>query len=283
MEATTWDVLTSSEELLVEVCKKAQKENGNYYNYGRGYVMVKLSDAIAVKTGYMVYPSEARTQEFANQNADPSIVHIPKVYRFFEIDDPHYRSGLKVGYLFMAYVQGPTLADLYLGIRLDIIPRMARIIAHLGRIQGGQVPGPIGGGLAQGYFYGDDGADVSFASVPGFNSYLNKRLAIYKKTIDLRGHPLVLCHMDLGRRNVILKDDGTVALVNWNDAGLYPRFFEVEVLSYLNPWFGPFDIPLQEDTTALLGLTEEEKRLMALIGLVRSQNLRKQLVGRYFV
>lgn len=165
--------------------------------------MVKLSDDIAVKTGCMLYPSEARTQEFANQNADPSIVHILKVYRFFEIDDPHCLSGSKKGYLFMDYVYGRTLADLNHEIRPDIISRMARIIAHLGQIQGGQVPGPIGGGLAQDYFYGDDGADVNFASVPGFNSYLNKRLAIYKKTIDLRGHPLVLCHMDLvpRRRN----------------------------------------------------------------------------------
>lgn len=241
--------------------------------------MVKISDDIGVKIGGLVTASEARTQEFANQNTDPTIVHVPRVYRFFELDDPPF----KTGYLFMEYVQGPTLEEVDLDIRTDIIPRMAQIIAHLGQIQGGQVPGPIGGGLAQGHLFGDDGADVIFTSVSGFNTYLNKRLAIAKKTIDLSGHPLVLCHLDLGRRNVILRDDDIISLVNWNDAGLYPRFFEVRVLSYLNPWYGPFDAPLQEATTTLLGLTDEEKRLMSLMGIVRSQNLRKQLVGRYFM
>lgn len=274
MEAIAWDVHTSSEELLVEVCKKARKENGHYSDYGRGYVMVKISDDMAVKIGGLVTASEARTQEFANKNADPTIVHVPRVYRFFEWEGQ--------GYLFTEYVQGPTLAQIYLDIRPDIIHRMARIIEHLGQIQG-QVPGPIGGGLAQGHIFGDDGADVEFPSVSGFNAYLNKRLAVMKRSIDLTGHPLVLCHMDLCRRNVILRGDDTISLANWNDAGLYPRFFEVGVLSYLNPWYGPFDIPLQEDATTLLGLTEEEERLMKLLGIVRSINLRAQLCQPYLL
>lgn len=114
MEAITWDVHTSSEELLVEVCKKARKENGHYSDYGRGYVMVKLSDDIAVKIGGLVTASEARTQEYANQNTDPTIVHVPRVYRFFERDDPP--SSSKTGYLFMEYVQGPTLEEVDLDI-----------------------------------------------------------------------------------------------------------------------------------------------------------------------
>ncbi|OBT65836.1 hypothetical protein VE03_05475 [Pseudogymnoascus sp. 23342-1-I1] len=260
MEDITWDVHTSSEDLLIEVCEKAEKKRGHYHEYGRGYMMVKLSDDIAVKTGLMVYASEARTQEFANQNADPSIVHIPKVSRYFNRDEPG--SNWKVGYLFMEYMEGPTFADFNFNSRPDIVPRMARIVAHLGQIQGGQVPGPVGGGRAQGYIHGDEGADVDYGSVLGFNAYLNRRLRIHDKTIDLSGQPLVLCHMDLGRRNVILKEDDTISLVNWNYAGLYPRFFEVKLLSYLNPWYGPYDRALQEAIAALLGLTEEEERLM---------------------
>lgn len=72
MEAITWDVHTSSEELLVRICEQAEKENGI------GAPVVKLSDDIVVKFGHRVKASEARTQEFARQNADPSIVHIPR-------------------------------------------------------------------------------------------------------------------------------------------------------------------------------------------------------------
>ncbi|OBT77278.1 hypothetical protein VF21_03484 [Pseudogymnoascus sp. 05NY08] len=278
MEAIIWDVHSSSEELLVEVCRKAREANGNYSDYGRGYVMVKISDDITVKIGGLVIASEARTQEFANKNADPTIVHVPRVHRFFEREG----RGSKQGYLFMEYVQGRTLEEIYLAIRPDIIPRMARIIEHFGQIQG-QIPGPIGGGLAQGHIFGDDGADIEFPSVPGFNAYLNKRLAVMKKSIDLTGYPLVLCHMDLCRRNIILRDDDTLSLANWNDAGLYPRFFEIRVLSYLNPWYGPFDVPLEEDATALLRLTKEEERLMDLLRIVRSVNLRAQLCQPYLL
>ena len=44
-----------------------------------------------------------------------------------------------------------------------------------------------------------------------------------------------------------------------------------------------FDIPLQEDATTLLGLTKEEERLMGLLGIVRSINLRAQLCQPYLL
>lgn len=284
MEAITWDVHTSSEELLVEICEKAEKENGHYYNYGRGYVWVKLSDDITVKYGYLVKEQEARTQEFAHKNTDPTIVHVPRVYRFFDRNEPGDRS--KKGYLFMEYVSGPTLEEIDLDKRNDMIPRVAQIIAHLGQIQGGQVPGPIGGGFAQGYLYSDDGADVTFASISGFNAYLNRRLAVYQKSIDLSGCPLVLCHMDLAPRHFILQDDGTISLVNWNDAGLYPRVFEVRVLSYLqSPWYGTPEKPIlvQEIVATLLGLTGEEERLMGLLEFVRTVNVRVELCDPFLL
>jgi hypothetical protein len=59
MEAITWDVHTSSEELLVGICEQAEKENA------LGTPVVKLSDDIAVKFGHGMKASEARTQEFA--------------------------------------------------------------------------------------------------------------------------------------------------------------------------------------------------------------------------
>lgn len=177
----------------------------------------------------------------------------------------------------MEYVPGPTLTDIDLDKRTDVIPRMAQIIAHFGQIQGGQVPGPIGGGYPESYLWGDDGACIMFTSVPVLNDYLNKRLTLRDESIDLTGQPLVLCHLYLGRRNVVLGDDDTISIFNWNHAGLYPRFFEITTISNLNPWFTPYDNPLEEVTTTLLGLTEEEKRLMDLLRVVRSFNLRQQL------
>ncbi|OBT43200.1 hypothetical protein VE00_06434 [Pseudogymnoascus sp. WSF 3629] len=269
MEAITWDVHTSSEELLVGICEQAEKENA------LGTPVVKLSDDIAVKFGHGVKASEARTQEFARQNADPSIVHIPRVYRFFERPDPLW--DCPTGYLFMEYVPGPTLRELDLDVRTDIIPHVAQIIWHLGKIQGGHVPGPIGGGYPVGYLWGEHGANVNFTCVADLNAWLNKRLVLQDMSIDLGGHPLVLCHLDLCRRNMILKDDNTISLVDWGCAGLYPRFYEVTTLSCLSPYDEPYEDPLIEATTTLLGLTEEEKLLMGQLQVARSASLRYRL------
>lgn len=275
MADVTWDVHTSSEEFLVDICEQAQKENGLIGNHKQGAPVVKLSGDIAVKFGHGVKASEARTQEFARQNADPSIVHIPRVYRFFERDDPLWNSP--TGYLFMEYVPGPTLKELDLETRTDIIPRVAQIVAHLGKIQGGQVPGPVGGGYPQGYLWGEYGANATFTCISDLNDWLNKRLALRDMSIDLGGYPLVLCHLDLCRRNMILKDDNTISLVDWGCAGLYPRFYEVTTFSCLSPYDEPYEDPLIEATTTLLGLTEEEKRLMSQLQIARAASLRYRL------
>lgn len=157
--AITWDVHSSSTELLVDICDQAEKENALSGNHKLGAPVVKLSDGIAVKFGHGVKSAEARTQEFARQNTDANIVHIPRVYRFFERHDPLW--SCPTGYLFMEYVPGPTLKELGLDVRTDIIPRVAQIIAHLRQIQGGQVPGPIGGGYPEGYLWGEYGANAT--------------------------------------------------------------------------------------------------------------------------
>ena len=56
--------------------------------YHHGDRLIKPSDSIAVKYGHSVKVSEERTQEFAYQNVDPCIVHVPRVYRFFSKNEP---------------------------------------------------------------------------------------------------------------------------------------------------------------------------------------------------
>jgi serine/threonine protein kinase len=131
MAAVIWDIHTASEELLAELCERAAKEDK--YLLGGHPGVVKLSDDVAVKFGYGVLASEAKTQEFAHRNADPSIVHVPRVYRFFQRNDPERH--VPKGYLFMEYVPGPTLKELVLQVHTDIIPRVAKIIAHLGKFR----------------------------------------------------------------------------------------------------------------------------------------------------
>jgi hypothetical protein len=169
MAAPPWDIHTASEDVLVDLCDKAEKENGRLSNYQHGDRVIKLSDTIAFKYGHGVREAEARTQEFANRHADPAIVHIPRVHRFFLYKHPSWQRPR--GYLFMAYISGQLLQNVDLNVKVDIIPRIAKIIEHLGQIQDSHaVSGPIGGGEPQGYLFGDDGAKRSFSSTSDFQA-----------------------------------------------------------------------------------------------------------------
>ncbi|KFY61772.1 hypothetical protein V496_04898 [Pseudogymnoascus sp. VKM F-4515 (FW-2607)] len=268
------DVSTTSQESLISICQSVEEERGLIGGLKDGDRVIKLSDEITVKYGYGVTPAEAATQEFAYQNVDRSIIRVPRVFRFFE--DKSDKSWPR-GYLFMEYIAGTSLKDLDidLDIHNGIIPRVATIISHLGQITGDQTPGPLGGGACRGYLWGDDGARTAFSSVSDMNRWLNRRLIIRDESIDLTPHPLVLCHMDLCRRNMILGEDNqSICLVDWAHAGLFPRFFEVATLSFLNPFDAQYQKPLLQATEELLGLTEEEKRLVKLMKIARAASMR---------
>ncbi|OBT69196.1 hypothetical protein VE03_01936 [Pseudogymnoascus sp. 23342-1-I1] len=159
-------------------------------------------------------------------------------------------STAALGYLFMEYIPGQNLKDLDLDLEIykEVIPRVAAIISHLGRIRGDQTPGPRGGGACRGYLWGDDGAGQPFSSVPDMNQWLNRRLALRDESIDLTPHPLA-------------------------HAGLFPRFFEVATISFLNPFNAQYQKPLLEATEELLGLTEEERRLVELTKIARAASM----------
>jgi hypothetical protein len=175
----------------------------------------------------------------------------------------------------MEYLLGWTLDDLDLDIHTDVIPRIAKVIAHLGGIAGGaQVPGPVGGGKPQGYLWSDFGSRTIFRSIDDMNTWLNKRLALRDKSIDLTSQKLVFCHLDLSRRNMIMLPDRSICLVDFGCAGYFPRFFELVSLFHLNPRDAEYTEPLLQAVTKQLDLSEEEQSLAALMHEVVAVNLR---------
>ncbi|CAD6441666.1 07a799ae-f224-4778-a3ff-73c49bdd67dc [Sclerotinia trifoliorum] len=263
------DIHTASEEFLVQLCNKLIKEDRTIGGCFGGDRVVRLTDNVAAKFGLGVTASEAKSQEFAYRNVDPNIVHIPQVYRYFRWED--------FGYLFMEYVPGRQLNELDLDENVNIIPRVTRIIEHLGKIQGVHVPGPIGGGMPEGYLWGDDGARTTFTCVADMEAWLTKCLVIRDKSIDLSSHPLVLCHMDLCRRNMILKEDNTISLLDWGCSGFYLRYFEFATLSFMMPYDENYETPLIQAIATLLNWIEDEKALISLLELARAIALRYSL------
>lgn len=274
--ALDWVIHTASEDWLVDFCGRAERDGGLCGGQGTSDHVVKLSDDIAVKYGPRVTASEAATQDFAQRKADPGIVHVPRVYRFFQKELNKYD---KIGYLSMKYVCGQLVDGLDLNMHPGIIPGVARIIQHFGTIQmqNNEVPGPVGGDEPQGYIWGDDGARTAFTSRGDKDSWLNLRLSTQDKSIDLATEPLVLCHLDLCRRNMIMRPDGSISVVDWGFAGLCPRFFEIASLSSLKPYYAPYEKPLIEATKILIRFGEKEEHLTRLVQIAQGCNLRYSL------
>jgi thiamine kinase-like enzyme len=109
------------------------------------------------------------------------------------------------------------------------------------------------------------------------NAYMDRRLEYRNDTIDLSLNPLVFCHGDICRRNIILEDGGSICLVDWGYAGFYPRFFELLALSFVTPYDAAFVKPLKEEVTRTMDLTEAEQRDMKLVSFIRGANLRWSL------
>lgn len=152
-------------------------------------------------------PAEAAMQEFAYKSLqDHDLVLVPRVHRFVQDDEGR-------GYLFMEYIPGQTLADLDVREH-NIVSRVAKIVEHLGQIQAPpeRGPGPITDDRGpRGYLWGDDGVHNPFTSLTDLNDWINRRIILRKmnESVDLSPYLLVLCHMDLCRRNMILSEDGS--------------------------------------------------------------------------
>ncbi|KAJ5729128.1 uncharacterized protein N7483_003636 [Penicillium malachiteum] len=266
------DIATVSEEFLVDLCHRTEKEVGRIDREEYRPRVVRISEHIAVKYGCGVTAPEAATQDFAYRMADPRIVHIPRVYRYIQVDSEGLRSK---GYIFMEYIPGKSLSDVDIESDANIVVRLAKVILHLSEIKGDTTPGPFGGGRPQGYIWGDDGAKTEFHSLEEMNVYMDKRLARRYDTIDLTPYPLVLCHLDMCRRNVILEEDNkSLCPVDWAYAGLYPRLFEFAMIPCTFPYDEAFEKPFMQELEILMNFTAEEKQFMTLVRCVRAANLR---------
>ncbi|KAL5357333.1 kinase-like domain-containing protein [Aspergillus floccosus] len=245
--------------------------------YG-GSKVVRISDRIVVKCGD-IRRSEVAARKFAYDHADRTIVYIPEVYRFIESDTQTY--------LFMEHVEGQTLGDVDFETHTDIPIRIANTLAHLQQITvQSQIPGPIGGGEAYCYIFGDEGAGTTFDSVENMNAYMNRRLDamnVYLSRqegqrrfdhLHLTPCPLVSCHGGICQRNIVLEPDGSLCLVDWGFAGFYPRIFEFAAISYVVQNDAAFKDPITRELTTLLSLTDKEKQDIDRLRAVRSANLR---------
>ncbi|PGG99567.1 hypothetical protein AJ80_09335 [Polytolypa hystricis UAMH7299] len=287
-----WIVRFCPQTWLISVCRRARTQADLHV----APCVLRLSSQIAVHYGWGVWPSRAAMQDYAYHHVDPAIVRVPQVYRFFM----DYTTGYSLpdGYLFMEYMPGKTVDKLDAATENNAVSkaltkRIADIVVHLHgiKVEDGVPPGPLGGGMPFGYLWGEEGTKTVFHSVSEMNSWLNKRLKLIDKSIDLSPcYPLVLCHGDLVRRNIIVIDDDRdekatkaedykgrqLALVDWGHAAFLPRVCDIASMScYLDKGGYLYTQELQQVTRkAIGGLTEVEEGCYKLLMSARALSLR---------
>ena len=180
---------------------------------GSGRRVVKVSDQKVMKFGLGIREEEAEMQKLAGRVIDPLILRVPLVYRFF--------ARGRSGYILMEYIHGrvSTAPE-----NPDVILKVSQAILSLSDVQCYK-PGPLASGIPRGILWPEN-EDLSLKTVQDVERHFNSRLCDDKK-LDLTGHPLVLCHLDIAPRNIIWPDNGSLYLLDWESAGFYPRFFEV--------------------------------------------------------
>ncbi|KAG8412964.1 hypothetical protein J3458_013387 [Metarhizium acridum] len=60
------------------------------------------------------------------------------------------------------------------------------------------------------------------------NGGLNQKAAFYRRALPLilRGYRPIFTHGDLQRKNLIIRENGVVVLIDWEAAGWYPEYWE---------------------------------------------------------
>lgn len=195
----------------------------------------RITEHIAVKIS-STDEREYRNQVVAHQNLQNCPLKVPRPLRFFAYPRQHGGPVFPRGYLFMEFIKGTTLEQLFAqdpDSKAMILPRVRSALQCLQTVKS-DVPGSLWG---DSYVYGFPWADneARIRSIEELQARINQRLETRKKrsVLVLSPAPYVLCHLDINLRNIIITDEGQdIVLLDWNSAAFYPEIFELASLTW---------------------------------------------------
>jgi serine/threonine protein kinase len=234
--AIPWD--TATEDEIIQHCLRSNPNRDVISELDGGLSVIRISGDAVVKCGFGVSQFEAANQQRAYEILDPAIIRVPRVYRFFV-------SGLD-GYIIMEYINGQPVSSI-----MDpdaYLEPMAKVLKLFEQVQRAR-PGPFHESVAFGQLWLDYDL-IAPATISDIEEYYNKRQLKNSTHLNLAGYPLVFCHLDIAPRNILVLEDGSLCLIDWNSAGFYPRLFERSALE--------INVRKENDwNTKLLGLLDE--------------------------
>ncbi|KAI1667294.1 Protein kinase domain containing protein [Pyrenophora tritici-repentis] len=206
----------ATEEQLAQLAAHCHRSNPNrdiIHELLGGHSVIRMSNDVVVKRGFGVLQEELLNQMCAYELIDQTIIRVPQVHRFFEIDN--------IGYI-IDYIDGEPLN---LVEDTDTYDAISKILAYLAQIRSDQ-SGPLGGGRAMGnlWLFGNWIAPTSSSEI---EEYYNLRQLRLHEKLEINTQDFSTCCFDLASRNILKQRDGSLTLIDWSSAGFYPRFFEI--------------------------------------------------------
>ncbi|CAD0098120.1 unnamed protein product [Aureobasidium mustum] len=198
---------------IIEACNNAPKTE-----LGCVPTTLMFSSELVIKH-VRVTLEECRNQVRAYELLDPSIVVVPKVYRYFSHNDNIY--------LVMQRIHGQVRKRVE---DLQSVRRIADIIRHL-QTHKSNIPGPLGGGISRGLWWENEDADLR-GEVARFAEYIKRRLKGPQQGWTFDMGEFVMNHNDIAPRNIIWMPDGSISLIDWAHAGFYPWLLELAILEF---------------------------------------------------
>jgi serine/threonine protein kinase len=221
-----------------------------------GRLVVRVGLHFVVKYGSNVFLAEGENMLFAKRS---STIPIPKLYALYTRDE----GKSIVNYIVMEYIDGSSLTSKWPTLdatsKLDIARQLRNYFTELRQIPS---PGYFGLPGKQPFqdtvFYSGNDEQIKEFSGP-FDTeqqLLEAIVDIYRVTnprvqkaeyyarilpLVFRGDKSVFTHGDFQLKNILMKDDGTLTVIDWEAAGWYPSSWEyimaMNGCRYTDDWF----------------------------------------------
>jgi aminoglycoside phosphotransferase (APT) family kinase protein len=198
---------------------------------GTGLPVCQIDSDTVVKIGRQSLECEALNMLMIQSMTS---IPVPKVKQLI-VDHRSY-------YLVIERINGRTLeacwSQLGLFAQLRIAWTLRGYVSQLRRLQR-SVPGRIDGSVCEGYLCTEQGSGP-FSSYSDFTSWYNHKLEVVQRVkrapLDAErfdsSWPLVFTHGDINPGNIIMAEDGTLFLIDWNYSGFFPIWHEYSCMEW---------------------------------------------------
>jgi aminoglycoside phosphotransferase (APT) family kinase protein len=215
--------------------------------------VVRVGKHYVVKYGAAVSLTEGENMLFVKQHSD---IPLPAVYAFFSHQGED--EEMPVNYIVMEYIAGDTLESRWNTLnneeKTDVAGQLRKCFTQLRQIPSSGYFGLLGKQPFGNSVFWTDDDDVRQQISGPFDTQMQMVDALLQKyqhshpkprkadfyrrvlPLTLHDHASVFTHGDFQRKNVLLRNDGTVVIIDWEAAGWYPSFWEYAITLFSCRW-----------------------------------------------